>query len=57
MATCQMQQTQLKQIIIFVHWNSCKLLYISHITIYKFETENDLMKINELKFEQVKLDC
>ena len=25
--------------------------------IYKFETGNDLMKINELKFAQVELDC
>ena len=43
--------------IICVHWNDGKMLYIPHITIYRFETGNDLIKINELKFAHVKLDC
>ena len=52
-----MQQTQQKQMIICMHWNDCKMFCIPHITIYKFETGNDLMKVNELKCAQVKLDC
>ena len=45
----------IKQMNTCVHWNDCKMLSILHILVNKFETGNELMTFNELKFAQVKL--